>query len=227
MIKLILIFGLVALSLQHQQCVDLTLEECEASVSCRYSYNGNVNVCFDAIYRNLGHRRTLEQQVIFDIDANCDYLVAGRDFYAKKTFHNKKFQSFCGFNNVEGVSVNGQFYGAPQTFVRSFTSAIIHPSAPTGTAYLYSRKYFRGDSWVAAGPTKLNGQTIRSIQIGPDTQISLYDKEGFAIEGYQQLWYYDATEENKFLDANNNLVGIVDFKHYKNLEYVLVEYSYT
>lgn len=225
MIKILIVLGLIVLSTQKHgksiECGELDFANCANKVNCRWGDNETNGQCFDAVYKNLGSRRVISQSVIFDNDDQCDKLIKSGDFIARKTFTNKYFRSWCGIFNINAIKINNKFYYDSDVLdpAETANSAIIYPAAREGTALLYTNRYFRGDSWVAAGPTKLNGQVIRSIALGLNTRLSLYDRKGRSVAPYLSIPYDSPILMNQ--DVAN--IGIENVLHAKRIEYILLE----
>lgn len=199
-------------------CNAKDVDQCEAAVNCQWSNYGTIIGCYDAIYFNLGAPRSLEHEVVFSHNSVCSAVINHRDFIARKSFHKRTFRSFCNAINVNAVRVGDTFHTNDYSFDENAHAAIIYPKVPEGTAYLYSRKYFRGVSWVASGPTKLNGQLIKSIMIGDGARLSLFDRHGNASK-------YVGLEYSDLLNADDVMLGLEDIHCADEIEYVLVEKS--
>lgn len=217
-IKFILLLSIVIFTTQHvQDCRNYDQEDCERSVNCRWTYETNPG-CSEALYYKLGPVRVIEQEVVFSNSTNhCSSKLNEKDFLARQTFNHRHFQSFCNMINIHQIQVNNVFYkNGDKLRPGPVHSAIIYPVAPKGCAYLFSRKYFRGDSWLVCRPTKLNGQIIRSLMIGGQTRISLYDREGHETE------YSGLLIENITINVDH-IIGLENIRGAKKVEYVLVE----
>lgn len=219
MLKYILLLALLNLSMQHQiDCETFTDAECKANVGCQY--DSMLNICSAVAYRNLGRARTaIPQFAVFDKDEHCGFFTDESSFSAYESFYksDKPFRSMCNMMNlskvtIKGVNVNTGMYVIPNG--ETATEAIFYPQASTGCALLYEKSFYRGKSWLVCGPTKLNGQPIRSIMGGQFALVSLYTAHGKAINGYQRVNYSDPGVGQD---------GLPDIVSYKKVEYVLIE----
>lgn len=222
MIKIVLILGLVALSIQHKHqltCYDLDVKDCNKAVSCRF--DDVSKICQIAEYEPLGHKRdTFAQRIIFNHEEECNEVINYGDFKGTQTFRNsREFKSWCNSNSIHKIRIDGiEFYGnGVLPTGKEASSAIIYPKVEDGCALLFAKKFYRGKSWNVCRPTKLNGQNIRSIMLGDDARLSLYTREGEPMWRYQQLVFnnQDSTQLND--------EGIPRVRGYEHVEYVLVE----
>lgn len=218
MLKFLLILSLITLSMQNDYptCYELLQVECEESVLCRWLYPNDG--CVDAIYHNLGHKREIEQAVLFTTDStDCVMNIKNpHQFIEKTTFHGKKaFTKICSAFNIDKIAIGRNFYDSFPLVV-SADNAIIYPKVPSATAYLYTERFFRGDSYIVNGPTKLNGKVIRSIFTGLDARLSLYKRNGKYTE-------YRGVTTNTYRDSLNWDHGITDVYNAEEIEFVLLE----
>lgn len=235
--KRIILLCLVALSMQkdhlHDEipCFSLLQPECELAVNCMWHYQGVYTGCTDAIYVPLGKKRIVEQEIMFSKRTDCSSKIHYGSFIARKSFTNKKFQGWCNWLNVYQIKIGEDFYKEKDQDGKKVnlppkmkaTEAIIYPIAPKGTAYLYSRQYYRGDTWMAYTHTKLNGQVIRSIMLGQNVRVSLYDNGGDPIKEYQGI-----TFDNDFMHIYPDIytdwmIGIDSVTNANKIEYILLE----
>lgn len=224
MLKIVLFIGLIALSTQHKKvaidCTKLDMDACIINVSCWFEEISGK--CNPAEYEILGHRRdTFSQSLKFARGDSCDNVNNDGDFVASRSFvESRMFKSWCYMYNISKIKVNDVYYDSNFSALNDnqhASSAVIYPIAPEGCALVYSHEFYTGSSWLLCGPTKLNGQTIKSIMLGKRMQISLYNRQGKPLEKFQQL---------SFQDEHIDTEGITDIPDCENVEYVLVEQNY-
>lgn len=215
MLREIVILCLIVLSLNHQdpKCEKLEISKCNSAVGCYF--DKEYDTCFVAVYKILSEKRkSIDQSVIFNIKPNCNDLIGYGDFKATQTFMNMMpFTSWCFMEGISKIEIFDKQYKEAGTLngLKSF-GAIIFPSVKDNCVLMYSRKNYRGDSWKVCKPIKLNGQHIRSIMIGNNTTISLYDKKGRPFDQYQQIDGSVTREE-----------GIRSLQGYQSIEFILLE----
>lgn len=182
---------LIGYSIQSQTCSSLHHDDCIDTYNCKWEET--LKQCQSVEYSDLGaSRHDLPHYIIFHRDDQCDYSVGDDDFEVTKTFvRGFKFKSWCRLINIYLIKVKDQFYDGPGKIKDYENQALIIPKPKDGCALLYEKKFYRGDSWEMCRPTKLNGQRIKSLIVGPRAQLSLYAKDTDPINHFQQIKHND------------------------------------
>lgn len=212
-----LVFIVILLSysaLCADYCSGYDHKTCDLNFAC--AYEETEHWCHKVIYEQLGDPRDdLPHYVIFDEDETCDYDFSTQNDFAVHTsfFDSRKFRSWCRLMNVHKIRVYQDYYPTKGSFDDEAddvyaTNAIIYPKAQEGCALLYSKKYYRGDSWEICFSTRLNGKKVGSIMVGVHAQLSLYDSHGIPLMDFQQATFK--------IDGLPNLYG-------HRFEYVKIE----
>lgn len=217
MLKLFILLTVVTFTVQDpwSDCRKNDEGACQESVNCKWY--GETYRCLDIIYEQLGEQRTLTQRAYFVKEGQtCNVNIKNGDFIAQKSFHFKEFRQFCKLSNIEAIRVDSKFYKTSQLLNVNYDSAIIYPFVPMGAAVIYSKRNYDGKSWLITGPTKLYGQEIRSIKVGLNTLVSIYNKHGQATQ-------YTGITRNTYRDADGFDHGVESILEAEEIEYIKLE----